>query len=680
MPDDSSAILRLREKPSSLSGSERYPLLFSPLKVGTQMVRNRICHASMTTRYSVGSMITDRWRDYFVERAAGGCGMIVCEPFNMTPRQNAPQKVTVWDDRNNDRLAEVAEGIAAHGCLMLAQVQDPGRGMHHKGRRPNAVSASALPDDLSWSVGHAMNAEEIREMIRGFAESCRKLQKLGWHGAEISCGHGHLFHQFMSPIANIRDDEFGGSLENRLRFITELIAAIRDACGADFIIGLKLPSDDGQPGSIGPAEAAEITAKFTADHARDFDYFCFAKGWHGWSLVDHIPDMTWDRMPYNELTKSLKQQAGDIPVMMLGKIIEPSQAEDALAEGVGELVGLGRTLVTEAGWGLKAQAGLEHEARWCVSCNNCWGAITEKTPLACDNNPRCGTPGEASWRPEPAAETKKIAVIGGGPAGMEAAWVAAARGHQVTVYTSGSEYGGKTQLYSKLPLSEQVSSVFDYQIVALERHGGKVELGVTMTAEDILKLDVDTVILATGATMRWPESIPAEFKDEGIIPDLRETAAMLLQGYPPQPGVAVIYDHDHTHGTYATAELAKGIFDRVIIATPREMIAKDEPLVTQQQIYRRMHQLGIDIELLVEPDDLEELIEGRLSLRNIFSGQKKWIDEVALFTYATNRVPNDTLYAPLKQAGLEVHLIGDAYSPRYLIGATQHGHQIGNVI
>jgi thioredoxin reductase len=381
---------------------------------------------------------------------------------------------------------------------------------------------------------------------------------------------------------------------------------------------------------------------------------------------------------FNPLTLRLRAAAGGIPVAALGRLIEPLEAEAALCDGVADFVQIGRPLLTDPAWVNKAFAGRESDMRLCVSCNSCWGLITDKRPIGCDNNPRAGTPGEADWRPKPATKRKRVVVVGAGPAGLEAAWVAAARGHAVTILGAGPSYGGKLRLLARLPGLEQVSSVYDYQIVKSARNGVRLEYGVTASAEDIASLQPDSVVLATGATQNWPAMLPANWREEGLAQDLRATAAALLKGYPPIPGTAVIFDADHTAGTYAAAALIAQIFGKVVLATPRPQIAADEALVVKQGIDRRMALLGVEIVPFVEPRGDSALIDGVVTLRNVYSGRTRDIENVALFTYSTPRAPDDGLAEPLRKLGLDVRLIGDCFAPRTLLMATAEGHEAGN--
>ena len=656
----------------------RYPTLFSPIEIGGVTLRNRVAHASIVSRFIKDGRATDRLVNYLGNRAQGGTALLITEPVAMTFANRNPDRLRCWDDVALDDFKRLVDATARWDSHLLGQIQDPGRGRHAIGKNDHAYGASALPDDLSWTVPHALEPEAISLMIEQWAEGCRRLQKAGFSGVEISAGHGHLFHQFLSPWSNRREDEYGGDLMGRTRFLRELIAAIRAATGRPFLIGLKLPAADAIAGSIDLAESKAVAGTLAA--GTELDWWTFVWGAHSRSLYLHMPGPFGPRAPYLEHIRQLRQAAPAIPTGAIGYITDPNEAEKALTDGTADLVFLGRPLITDPAWANKARDGKEDRIRYCVSCNTCWRTVIEGNRLECDNNPRVGEPDEVDWRPHPARNRKRIAVVGAGIAGLEAAWVAAARGHAVTVYGSSDEIGGKTRLHAELPGGDHLSSIYDYQFLTAKQYGVRFEFGAPVDAANIDLLKADTVILATGARMSTPAFVPPEYAEEGFVPDLRTLMINLRGRKNREAGRIVVFDQDHTEMTYAAALRLAELFDQVTLVTPRERVAADVSLLNRQLIYQHLHDRRIQIITDMQPCNIEGLEDGRLQLANVYNGDISELEEVIALSYATPRIPQDSLRQALVATGCETILVGDCYAPRSVLAATRHGYEVGNSV
>jgi 2,4-dienoyl-CoA reductase-like NADH-dependent reductase (Old Yellow Enzyme family)/thioredoxin reductase len=650
--------------PAIARSSEFFPHLFTPIEIGGVHLKNRVVHACMGTAYKYD---TEMFANYHANRARGGAAMIVMAPLDEGAL-------------GSEVLRQVADIVEGHDCRLIGQISHLGKGRVAPGRSLIAFGASALPDGISWTVPHVLTTADVKQMIEGFARRSRLLKEAGFRGVEICACHGHLIHEFLSAVSNQREDEYGGDLKGRARFLTDLMSAIRSSCGRPFIIGVKLVADDGMPGGIDPTQSKAITQMLHA--AGEMDYLTFGWGSFSDTLYMHLPDRHGPRIPYLQQIRDIAKAAPGVPVGAIGLITEPSEGENIIRDKQADLLMLGRALVADAAWASKASEGRQNQVRKCVSCNTCWQVGTMLgSAIRCDNNPLVGAADEADWQPAKASQRKRVIVVGGGVAGMEAAWIAAGRGHEVTVFGASAETGGKTRLHAALPGGGGLSYVFDYQRQSADRFGVRLKLNNRASFDDVLALRPDVVILATGSTMSRPEFLPAEQKGKERFHDLRALmATMLAQSQTRQKGTAVIYDQDHTAMTYAAAEYLNDRFYRVVLVTPRGGIAADEALVTRQAIYKRLYAKKIEIVIFSKPLSASPFSDGTVICGNVYDGSKRIIDDVALFTYSTSRKPNDELSTPLRAKGIEFHLIGDCYAPRMVLTATSDGHRVGTSI
>jgi dimethylglycine catabolism A len=643
---------------------QAYPHLFAPLRVGGVELRNRVCLPATVTNYAAANRITERWKSFLIERARGGAAMLVTEVIAVDPEAVAQGTTVIgFDDRNDADFGDTADRIRAAGAVMIGQLWHPGRQqLWHPTKAPAGVSDG--PDPYSWTVPHVMEDGEIRTVIDAYVETAARLHRCGVAGVELHGAHGYLINQFLSPWSNTRDDGWGGGVDGRTKFVREIVSGIRAQCGSNFVIGLKMPGTELIEGGIDVAEAERLTAHLAG--AGGLDYFAYGQGNFSLSLEAHVPDMYFEPGPFIDVHKRMKAAAGGLPVMSLGRIGTPELADRVVRDGYGDLVGMTRAQITDAAFAEKARTGRAAEIRPCVFDNFCWGEIHQGKPLVEFHNIHLGEVGEADWTPQPAETARTVVVVGAGPAGLEAAWVAAARGHRVTVFGASDLPGGALRLEASLPGRAGMVQVIDHQFALAKKNGVSLRLGHRVTAQEVTDLEPDVVILATGSAPRWPDGLEC---GGGAVMSGR--AYLAGAAYSGRRGTAVLFDQDHTAATYGLADRLVEDFERLILVTPRPHFAQAVNYCSAIGVHRRLHGAGVDLIPAMRPSRFGN---GRLDLQNVYADRSRTIENVDLLIYVTPRhVPETEIW---EMGDIEVHRVGDCRSPRNLMAAIHGGHLV----
>ena len=637
-----------------------FPRLFSPVRIGRRTLRNRIALPATTTNYGARNRVTDRWISFLAERAKGGAGMIITEIIAVDPAALCQAStVTGYEAENEDGFKRAAEAVEGEGACLIAQLWHPGRQqLWSPVASPKGISDQ--PDAYSWTVPHVMSTAELRQVADEYVAVATRFKKCGFGGVELHGAHGYLITQILSPWSNRRTDDYGGSLENRIRFVREVAKLIRQSCGDDFVIGLKMPGDEGVAGGIDPDEAARITAALA--RSGTLDYFAYSQGNFTLSLENHAPDMHFRRGHFLDIHKKMRLAAAGTPVMALGRIATPAEAEAAITDGAGDLVGMTRALIADADWPAKARDGRTDDIRPSSFDNFAWGEIHVGRPLAEPHNPQLGQNGESAWRPSRTAKCRRVVVVGAGPAGLQAARIAAECGHEVTLFGASPQSGGKLRWEAGLPGKGEHLAVIAWMERQTKAAGVKVELGHAATAGDILAARPDSVVVATGSHQRRPDN----FSGDGVS----------ARGWAARPdgsrtdATAVLFDMDHSAATYAVADALARDYRRLVLLTPRQQIARNVNYCSTIGIHRRLYEADAEIVLSAEPVSLRD---GTLTWRNVFTGQTRDIKDVAMFVWSTPRIADDATAKQLQNAGIELRLVGDCMAPRNLLCAIHEG-------
>ena len=644
----------------------KYPSLFSELKVGKKKLKNRICLCATVTNFAQNNRITEPWRNFLLERARGGAAMLVTEVIAVDPEAIAQSStITGFNQTNEAGFRQIADDVHEEDSLIVGQLWHPGRQqLWHPTKSP--IGVSDIPDPYSGTVPHVMKTEEVLRVAESYVNTAKRLSDCGFDGVELHGAHGYLIMQFLSPASNNREDMFGGGLEARTLFVRKIAEGIREKCRQDFIIGLKMPADEGVPGGVCPDEAARITKRLSKTGC--FDYFAYGQGNFSLSLENHVPDMYFDQGAFIELHKNMRSVSGNVPVMALGRIGEPNLANRIIEEGFGDLVGMSRALITDPAWPEKARLGNQQDIRPCVYDNFSWGEVHLGKPLAEHHNAFIGQANEAFRLPQPADFSKRVMVVGGGVSGLEAAWVCAAKGHGVTLFSSSPELGGGLLLESKLPGREEMRRIIEHQIFSGEKYGVEYVLNYKVSARDIVDFGSDVVLLAAGANHR----VPGDLERGAQVLSAREYT---IQSGNLNGKTAVLIDEDGTAATYGVADLMAQNFKSVILVTSRPRVAASVNHCSAIGVFRRLYGANIQIQ---PAQQVLSFVDKVVTLRNPYNAVESKISDVDLLVYSTPRISNDQLADELDDPLIEK--VGDCRSPRNLMTAIQNGHAIADAL
>ena len=573
-------------------------------------------------------------------------------------------------DRRAPGARAAAASVKAHGALALSQVTTLGRRSYHHldvvGRGPSPTSSQLAPH-----LPHVLSIPEIQQIIEDYATACRKLKACGFDGADLAYYDDQLPDQFWSPQINQRSDAYGGSLANRMRFSLEVLEAVRAAVGRDFIVGARVSADDLVPGGITPAELIEIITRLDATGL--LDYFTITGGTistfrsRGWN----IPSAYYGIGSFVPLAAHIRDRI-NTPVIVTGRIITPQQAEEVLASGAADMVGMTRALIADPELPRKAQTGQLDQIRVCMGTSEgCIDRLYMGMPVGCVQNPVIGR--EREWGtllPTPAP--KHVVVVGGGPAGMETARVAALRGHRVTLFEHSATLGGAIRVAARAPGWEAYISAIEWLERQIRQLGIELCLEEEATSPRIRALNPDAVVVATGATPRIPQLPGAD------LPHVASVAAVLAGDANIGQRCLIVDETGYTPAA-KLADVLSMAGHTIEIATRQYSLGEDIGTTIRAKLYERLLNQGVTITVLAEA---VAVTANGARLRHMIT-TSEWDTPAESVIFSAGGHARDQLYHTL-QASLHewgnppaLYLIGDAFAPRNLRLAMVDAARVG---
>lgn len=661
-----------------------YPLLFEPIDIGTLELPNRVYHAPVTLNHvdRTTGFPTDALAHYYAERARSGLGLIIQGAMDVSPRSEfwPVPHARMYDPAIVPVLRRIVDGVHAHGTRIFVELFHIGQAANVRHSDEPPVAPSAVPSLIAGRTPKIMEQEDIDLAIDGFVRSTVNAREAGYDGVELHATHGYLLGQFLSPFFNRRDDAYGGSLEHRMRFLRETIERCRAAVGDDFVIGVRLVGDELLAGGLEVADAVAIARRLAA--AGGLDFLDIDIGAHQNYHVTMSP--MYGAPNFNVALASAVREAVDtLPILCApGRLVDPGQAERVLADGHADLIGLGRALISDPEWLAKARTGRSDDIRHCVFCNQyTMGNLFKGLPVSCIQNPAAGRERQfGADTLQPARPARRIAVIGGGPAGMEFARVAALRGHRVTLYEREPELGGQVRLAARLPRRDEIAGVVRWLGLQMERCGVTVVTGSAMDADRIAALDADAIVIATGARFAADgfSGVTAQPIAGAVGAASVTTPEALLAGAAEAGATALIIDADGHVTAAGIAELLAARGTRVTLLTCYPSIGSklfDE--VNFPHVYARLLELNVSLRVNAWVAGIRP---GDADVFNLYAPARLETIAADTVVMVTARAATDQLYLALVGRVAELHRIGDCVAPGDIGTAMLSAHRLARTL
>ena len=632
--------------------------LFSSFSIKDIQLKNRIVMPALASFLTEeDGTITDAVIEHYRRRAAGGAAMIIMEAHAVSPDGVvSAHQPRIYDDRFIEGLSKVAAVMKSEGSVPAIQIHHGGRQTSIKVIKRKPLAPSPIPCPAIRGDVEPLTIDGIHEIIQKFGDAAERAKQAGFELIEIHGAHGYLINQFLSKVSNIREDEYGGDTVGRSRFAIEIIEEIHRRIGPEFPLSFKISAEEFVPDGLTVPESIEILK-------------LLVKAGVNVVQVSAGNDMTpeWICQPMFMKKACLAESAAqvkkalNIPVMAVGRINDPMVANEVLSQGQADLVCIGRGLLADPEMPNKAREGHLDEIRICIACNTCMQSIFRKGRIECLVNPMLGREKEMAFVPTP--KPKKIMVVGGGPGGLNVAWVAAKRGHEVHVFEKRGSLGGQLLPGSIPGHKKELRRLIKFQKKQIENFGVACHLNHEVKTKDIQAFDPDVVVLATG-------SLPAIPLVDGIDSSIVMTYEDVLNEAPPAFKQAVIIGGGAT-GLEIALHLAENGC-RVSVVEMLAKIGKGLEAMTKKILLAKLKDKNVNI---LTKTQLKRIEDNGAVVASI-DGNEIMLEAERIILAAGNR-PCNRLYEKVKSLGYETHQIGDCLETRSAKAAIYEGAVLG---
>lgn len=634
--------------------------LFSPLTIEGKTLKNRCVVPAMVMNFcNTDGTCTEQFTAYHEAKAKGGFGMIITEDFGVTPRGKGFTRIPgLWEDRQIEGFKQFTDRIHKYGTVIIAQIYHAGRQTSKAVMGQAPAAPSAIPCPFSPDMPEEMTIDEIHETVEQFGDCARRAKEAGFDGVEVHLAHGYLLAEFLSPYSNKRTDEYGGPLQNRMRMALEVLQNVRNKCGSDFIVGVRISGDENVTGGRSIADTMAVVPYLEQAGA---SYIHVSAGVYR-SFDAVIPSMYCNHAWIADNAEKVKRIT-NLPVITVGRYNDPRIADAVLAAGQADLVSFGRQSLTDPEMPNKAHEGRFDDIRQCIGCEHaCISGILADKQGGCILNPSLGH--ESTLRYDKTDSPKKIMVIGAGPGGLQAAISAARCGHSVTVYEKGRWAGGQFRLGSVTPGKGEITTFIRWQMHELEKLGVKVNLNTEVMKETVEAEKPDVIVAATGA--------------EPVIPHI-----------PGADGPNVVTAHDVLSGKVNTGARIVVIGGGCVGTETADHLASNLKNVT---LVEMLDDIATDEVIVPRWDLLADIRKNNVRVLTGTTVQEIKENSVVVSGKVNEEIPADTIVLSvgsrsvhgladeLKEAGYDVRVIGDAARVGLAGEAIAQGDEAGRTI